>query len=108
MTHEPMGCAVYLSGPPVPLLAEKLLRFPVRGAEVAVAVTADDGIVGEDGRHDADSLANHCFLCKESLVDENEGLCHLCFWSEFAGMHAPEGPKAGSRSRLNSHVTCLY
>ena len=77
MTHEPMGCAVYLSGPPVPLLAEKLLRFPVRGAEVAVAVTADDGVVGEDGRHGADSFANHCFLCKECLVDETVGLCHL-------------------------------
>lgn len=58
-------CAVYLSGPPVSLLGKELLRFPVRGAEIAVAVTADDGIVGEDGRHDADdSFANHCFLCK--------------------------------------------
>ena len=74
---EAMGFAVYLSGPPVPLLGKELLRFPVRGAEVAVAVTADDGIFGEGGRHIADSVANHCFLCKESVVDENDGLSHL-------------------------------
>ena len=60
------GVSSYLSRPPVPLLGKELLRFPVCGAEVAVAVAADDGTVGEDNRHGADTFTNHCFFWKES------------------------------------------
>ena len=43
-------CQAALPRPPVPLLGEELLRLPVRGAEVAVAVAADDsGIAGGGG-----------------------------------------------------------
>ena len=45
------GVSSYLSRPPVSLLGKELLRFPICGAVVAVALASDDGTVGEDNRH---------------------------------------------------------
>ena len=60
------GVSSYLSRPPVSLLGKELLRFPICGAVVAVALASDDGTVGEYNRHGADTFTNHCFFWKES------------------------------------------
>ena len=60
------GVSSYLSRPPVPLLGKELLRFPICGAVVAVALASDDGTVGEYNRHGGDTFTNHCFFWKES------------------------------------------
>ena len=57
----------YLSRPPVPLLGKELLRFPVCGAVVAVALASDDGTVGEDNRHGADTHEPLLLLERKSL-----------------------------------------